>query len=393
MGIRHTDIAIVGGGLAGSIAAAMLSRSGFRILLIDPREVYPSDFRCEKLDGGQVETLEKTGLAKAVLSVATLDGSAWVARRGRLLDNKPSDQWGIRYDALVNTMRAQIADSSVFVHSKVQAISTSPERQILTLQNGEEFSARLVVLATGLNIGRRHMLGIERHVLSACHSVTAGFDMHPVGRTAFDFRALTYYPERVSDRLAYLTLFPIGNVMRANLMTYRDLKDPWLSQLRHEPVATLLKSLPRLRRLTGEFQVRGPVKVRPADLCATRGHLQPGIVLVGDAFATSCPAAGTGVGKVFTDVERLCNVYIPRWISTEGMGVKKISAFYEDRVKQASDRASLNRAYSLRSLSTDHSLLWGALRVRNFLGRWAIGQMRRARKRLSVNGLLAHPHL
>jgi 2-polyprenyl-6-methoxyphenol hydroxylase-like FAD-dependent oxidoreductase len=39
--------------------------------------------------------------------------------------------------------------------------------------------------------------------------------------------------------------------------------------------------------------------------------VQPGLVLVGDAFSTSCRAAGTGCDKVFTDVERLCNVYIP----------------------------------------------------------------------------------
>jgi 2-polyprenyl-6-methoxyphenol hydroxylase-like FAD-dependent oxidoreductase len=51
----------------------------------------------------------------------------------------------------------------------------------------------------------------------------------------------------------------------------------------------------------------------------SEGHLQPGIVLVGDAFSTSCPAAGTGTTKVFTDVERLCNVYIPRLRLSEGV--------------------------------------------------------------------------
>ena len=48
--MRHTDIAIVGGGLAGSIVAAMLGRSGVDVVLIDPHPIYPADFRCEKLD-------------------------------------------------------------------------------------------------------------------------------------------------------------------------------------------------------------------------------------------------------------------------------------------------------------------------------------------------------
>jgi 2-polyprenyl-6-methoxyphenol hydroxylase-like FAD-dependent oxidoreductase len=39
--MRHTDIAIVGGGLAGSTAAAMLGRAGVDAVLIDPHPVYP----------------------------------------------------------------------------------------------------------------------------------------------------------------------------------------------------------------------------------------------------------------------------------------------------------------------------------------------------------------
>ena len=71
--MRHTDIAIVGGGLAGSIAAAMLGRSGADVVLVDPHPIYPADFRCEKLDSTQVAILEKTGLLGPVLRAATHD--------------------------------------------------------------------------------------------------------------------------------------------------------------------------------------------------------------------------------------------------------------------------------------------------------------------------------
>ena len=114
--------------------------------------------------------------------------------------------------------------------------------------------------------------------------------------------------------------------------------------------------MPGLRKLTGEAEVVGPVKIRPADLYVMHGHVQPGVVLVGDAFGTSCPAAGTGTSKVFTDVERLCNVYIPQWFATDGMGVDKIGAFYADPVKNACDRYSFDKAFSLRSMSIDEGL-------------------------------------
>jgi 2-polyprenyl-6-methoxyphenol hydroxylase-like FAD-dependent oxidoreductase len=389
--MRYTDIAIVGGGLAGSTAAAMLGRAGIPAILIDPHTMYPPDLRCEKISGDQVNILRRTGLAEATLRAATLDGRVWLARFGYLLDKKPSDQYGIMYDTLVNTMRTQIPDDVETIHAKATTISTSAERQKIVLSNGDEISARLVVLSNGLNVGLRHTIGIERRVISECHSITVGFDFTPVGRPTFDFPALTYYPERSHHRMAYLTLFPIGNVMRANLMVYRRMDDPWFRQLRQMPEQTLLAMMPGLRRIAGKFKVTGQVKIRPADLYESSGHRQPGLVLVGDAFATSCPAAGTGTDKVFTDVERLCNLYIPDWLSTDGMGTDKIATFYDDPVKRACDAASTAKAYHLRSLSTADGLSWRARRWVRFMARWGEGLLRQLRDRLTA-GSSAQEH-
>jgi 2-polyprenyl-6-methoxyphenol hydroxylase-like FAD-dependent oxidoreductase len=382
--MRYTDVAIVGGGLAGSTTAAMLGRAGIPAILIDPHTMYPPDLRCEKISGDQVDILRKTGLAEATLRAATLDGHVWLARFGYLLDKKPSDQYGIMYDTLVNTMRAEIPDDVETIHAKAIAISTSAERQKVALSSGEEISARLVVLSNGLNVGLRHTLGIERRVTSECHSIMAGFDFTPVGRSTFDFPALTYYPERSHDSMAYLTLFPIGNVMRANLLVYRPMDDPWFRQLRQTPEQTLLAMMPGLRRIAGRFKVTGQIKIRPADLYVTEGHRQPGIVLVGDAFATSCPAAGTGTDKVFTDVERLCNLYIPDWLATDGMDEGKIAAFYDDPIKTACDDWSTAKAYHLRSLSTDNGLSWRARRWARFMARAGEGLLRQVRDRLTA---------
>jgi len=378
--MRYTDVAIVGGGLAGSTAAAMLGRAGVSAALIDPHPVYPPELRCEKLGGDQLDLLRKTGLAEPTLRATTLDGEVWEVRFGYVVASKPSDQHGIMYDTLVNTMRAQIPPGVETIFTKVSGISNGDERQQVTLSNGEQLSARLVVLANGLNIGLRTMLGIERQVISSCHSITLGFDVAPVGRAAFDFPALTYWPKRASSRMAYMTIFPIGGTMRVNLMVYRDMSDPWLPQFRKAPEAAMRALMPRLQRMMGDFRVSGPIKIRPADLCTTSGYLQPGIVLVGDAFSTSCPAAGTGTTKVFTDVVRLCNVYIPRWLTTQGMDAQKIAQFYDDPEKHACDTRSRAKAYHLRSLSIDNGLSWRAQRWARFLVRLAQGMLRAVRK-------------
>jgi 2-polyprenyl-6-methoxyphenol hydroxylase-like FAD-dependent oxidoreductase len=374
--MRVTDVAIVGGGLAGSTAAAMLSRAGIRAVLIDPHPTYPPDFRCEKLDASQVALLHKTGLAGPVLRAATCDDEISVARFGRLIDRRPNAQCGFFYDTLVNTVRAEIPPEGVFISAKVTAIESSSDRQTLMLSTGEFISARLIVLANGLNLALRQQLGIGREVLSACHSISIGFNLTPVGRRGFDFRALTYFPERVADRMAYLTLFPIGHVMRANLFVYRDMQDPWIRQMKTAPQEALQALMPGLHKLTGETEV-SDVKIRPVDLVVSTNYRQAGIVLVGDAFATSCPAAGTGCNKVLTDVELLCNHHIPRWLESEDMGADKIAAFYDDPLKVACEEFCRDKAFFLRALSTETGVLWRARRLMRFVGGAGVGALRR----------------
>jgi 2-polyprenyl-6-methoxyphenol hydroxylase-like FAD-dependent oxidoreductase len=382
--MKYTDIAIIGGGLAGSTAAAMLGRASISATLIDPHPVYPPDFRVEKLAGReQLERFRKTGIAETVLRSATHDRENWIARFGYLLDSRPIEQHGIMYDRLVNAVRAEIPRAVESIVAKALSISTSAERQRIALSNGDVISARLVVLASGLNIGIRRMLGIERRIISPCHSISVGFNLVPVGRAFFDFPALTYFSERPDDRTPYISIFPVGNAMRANLFAYRQIDDPWLQQMRRAPEQTLHATLPRLRTVTGEFKISGDVKIRPADLYVSSGHCQPGLVLVGDAFETTCPVTGTGTDKVFTDVERLCNVHIPAWLATDGMAIDKIAAFYDDPVKKACDAWSSAKAFNFRSVSVDNGLYWQAQRWARFMAWLGKGILRRMHGRLN----------
>ncbi len=377
------DVAVVGGGLSGSTAAAMLGRAGISAVLIDVHQAYPNDFRAEKIVDLQIPLLKSTGVAKSVLSAATADEEVWIACFGRIVEARRNGQYNIFYDTLVNAVRADVPANIEFIHGKVAGIELSTDRQRLVLSNDREISARLVILANGLNTALRQSLGMKAAVLSECHSISAGFNVTPVGRSSFNFRSLTYYSEQPESRVAYLTLFLVNSTMRANLFFYRHMQDPWLRQLREAPVETLFTALPNLHRLIGDIEVAGAVKIRPVDLSVTLNCRKPGVVLVGDAFSTSCPAAGTGVSKVFTDVERLCNVYVPRWLATPGMDEGKISAFYEDPDKVACDKRSLARAFSVRSLSIDPAPLWRAQRLSRYVALRAMALRRQAAGQLN----------
>jgi len=223
--MRHAEIAIVGGGLAGSTAAVMLGRAGHNAVVIDPHAIYPDDFRCEKLDASQIALLRMTGVAEAVHRAATIDKEVWIGRSGHIVEKRPSAQWDILYGDLVNVIRAEIPPAVGVIHGKVTAVSTGAEHQQVALSNGEQICARLVIMANGLNIGLRENLGIKREVTSLCHSISIGFWIKPAERGSFPFRALTYYTEDASSRVAYVTMFPIGSMMRANLFVYRDMHE------------------------------------------------------------------------------------------------------------------------------------------------------------------------
>ena len=105
------------------------------------------------------------------------------------------------------------------------------------------------------------------------------------------------------------------------------------------------------------------------DIAVARNVRQPGIVLIGDAYQTSCPAAGTGVSRLLTDVERLCRAHIPQWLASPGMPTAKIAAFYDDPEKQAMDVHALGLARYRRSLTIDTSLPWRTQRQAQYLRR------------------------
>jgi len=381
--VRQTDIAIIGGGLAGSTAAAMLGRAGMSAILIEPHQVHPPELRCEKISGGvQLERLRKTGLVDAVLGAATHDDEIWIARFGRVIDKRPSQQHGFLYDTLVNTVRGEIPSSIEIIHAKATSIATSDDRQTVGLSNGEKISARLVILANGASVSLRNQLNIGRPVISANHSISVGFDIAPVNRARFAFPALTYFAETTVHRTAYVTLFPIGDTMRGNLFVYRETDDPWIRQMRRTPEAALDACLPKLRALIGDYKISGDIRIRPIDLYESDNVVQPGVVLVGDAFASPCPGSGCGTDKVFTDVAQLCSIHIPNWLATDGMSADKIAQYYADPLKLECDAWATGKAFKLRSVTIENSLYWRAQRWARFFGRLGEGMVRRTRETL-----------
>jgi 2-polyprenyl-6-methoxyphenol hydroxylase-like FAD-dependent oxidoreductase len=363
------DVAIVGGGLAGSLAAAVLARAGYRVALIDKRAVYPEEFRVEKISGQQVDILRRLGFIDELEAVACPYAGVLNIREGKVIDVSGGLSYGLPYAGLVAMARQLLPDPSSFIVDQVLSLSCSEDLQHLSLASGNRVTSRLVVLATGMSGALGYNLGITRRILAARHSVSFGFTIAKSDSSPFAFPALTCYGDRSADGIDYLSIFPIAGGMRANLFMFRDPNDPIMRELRREPKATLLHLMPGLQPYLGDFRVIDRVQSWVMDLAKVEGHLQPGVVLIGDAFQTSCPAAGTGVSRLLVDVERLCTVHLPGWLETGGMNTEKISQFYSDRDKIASDERAFRMAHFRQALTSNSGIRWNVRRRLHFLRR------------------------
>jgi 2-polyprenyl-6-methoxyphenol hydroxylase-like FAD-dependent oxidoreductase len=344
----HVDVAIVGGGMAGAVAAHLLARQGISAVVVDLRAEYPSAFRCEKLTVDQIEHLDRIGLGEAVRAIASPYASVDMAVGSKVVDRKPVTELGVRYETMVNAVRKAWPEEVNFIVARVDKVLAGPDRQSVLLADGRRIDARLVVMASGGAEKLRAGLGVGRRVLRPAHSVCVGVSLKRTDGADFPFEAMIHQGARVGEGVAFASLFPMEGALRLNLFSFRGLDDPRIVLVRKDPLKGLAALAPGLLDLIGPVAALGPAELHLVDLFESEGHVRPGAVLVGDAFRASCPSTGTGVTRLLTDVTQLCEVHIPDWLETPGMGSDKIARYYADPAKIACDASAARMAETSR---------------------------------------------
>jgi 2-polyprenyl-6-methoxyphenol hydroxylase-like FAD-dependent oxidoreductase len=316
--------------------------------------------RCEKLCGEQLALIEALGVADALAALPAPPG----ARRSLL-------ERGFRYDELVNAMRGLWPSSLHFVHDRARGIVEGPERRRLELAGGETIEAGLIVLAAGPSPHFRQTLGLRRHVLSERHSVCIGFSITPrAGGGPLPFEGLVRHGASAGDGVGFASFFPVGEAMRVNIFLYHDPRSETVRRLRADPIGGLIELIPSLGELLGQAELASPTEVRSTDLCRTRADLRPGVVIIGDAASSSCPATAIGVTRVLTDVRQLADVHVPNWLRSPGFSTQKMEQFDADPVRVRLDAVADRRARTGRRLATDITPAWRLRRRLANFRRW-----------------------
>lgn len=352
------DIVIVGAGLAGSAAATVLARRGLAVTVVDPYAECPPMFRAEKIEPSQAALFRALDLFDGVEPATRMIREIIHGRQGRVVHRKEIEQFGIAYCDIVNSVRAQMPSQVEFRQTRVEAINADPKRPSVVLTDGTRIECRLVVVATGMLGQMSERLGLTKTIVKDELSMAFGFMLERADGQPFAFDAVTYSPESIADKVGYLTLFRMGQFMRGNVFAYWGPREAATREMTREPVAFLKRVLPGLEAVIGSYSVAGKVEVFKIDLYRMRDCALPGVVLVGDACQSVCPATGMGLTKVLTDVDVLCNECLPGWLAVDEIGTQQTASFYAHPRKTAVDDRAVRLALAGRASVLDNSLHW-----------------------------------
>jgi 2-polyprenyl-6-methoxyphenol hydroxylase-like FAD-dependent oxidoreductase len=348
----------VGAGLAGASTAVALGRRGYSVAIVDPNPTFPSLFRAEKIEPDQADLLRSLELFDDVAPGTWPIREIVHGRGGKVLYRRPIEQFGISYKDIVNRVRAQYPQSVHAIVGRVESVQGSAKQSEAILVDGRRLQAKLLVLSDGMGTSLVASLGAERRMLKSDLSLAFGFMLERLDSKAFDFDAVTYRPLTVRDSVGYLTLFRMGSSMRGNLFVYWPPSAQPTRDFMREPSSALLRLLPGLDAVIGSFAVSGKVQPFKIDLYRMENLGIPGVVAIGDAYQSVCPSTGTGLSKVLTDVDVLCNSFAPNWLSMESISATEIEKFYVNPRKAAKDAYSMRHALSGRASVVDGSLHW-----------------------------------
>ena len=308
------EVAVIGGGMVGGALALGLAQHGFTVTVIeravppafDPTS--PPDVRISAISAASVSLLRGLGVWDAVLGMRAhpyrrLETWEWqnahvafdaselkLPHLGYMVENN------VLQRALWQALEAH-PQVTLRVPSCVKSMQYDGDRQVLTLDDGDTLTVKLVVGADGANSQVRQMAGIGIHAWhyqQACMLISVECENAPGDSTWQQFTP--------GGPRAFLPLFD----NRASLVWYD-------TPARIRQLQAL--SMPQLEREIAQHFPARLGKVTPVAAGAfplTRRHALkyalPGLALVGDAAHTIHPLAGQGVNLGYRDVDALLDV-------------------------------------------------------------------------------------
>lgn len=340
----QADLIIVGAGMVGSALALALKDSGLDILLIDgsPLSVKPFDAeaafepRVSALSAASQRILDRLGAWPGVVArraspygeMQVWDGTGTGAIHfsaasvhadvlGHIVENR------VVQDALLEPLH----DSGIGLmpNARLEHLRHSGDDWLLTLVDGRQLRAPLVIAADGANSAVRRLAGCATREWDYLHHaiVTSVRCEQPHRRTAWqrftDDGPLAFLPlDRQGDEHWCSIVWSVTPEEAERLMALDD--DAFCSALGEA-----------FEHCLGRVEHSDPRLCIPLRQRHAKRYVEPGLALIGDAAHTIHPLAGQGVNLGFLDAAVLAEVLLHARARGERLADEKVLSRFERR--------------------------------------------------------------
>jgi len=168
----QTDVAVVGAGPAGSVAAQRLAAVGVRVVLLE-RATFPRDKPCgDGVSGRGLAVLVRAGLDEWVSQFPAPKVLRLTSPDGQVLDVRPETGGGYCYGRTIprRLLDARLAQAAVEAGvrlvegTRVRGVEWAGGSRPSVVADGLEVTAQLVILADGSRAPVTRHLGLVREL-------------------------------------------------------------------------------------------------------------------------------------------------------------------------------------------------------------------------------------
>jgi menaquinone-9 beta-reductase len=302
------DVVVVGGGPAGASAAYWLARAGHDVVVLE-RKRFPREKTCgDGLTPRAVRQLQDMGLEPRLRDFHRYDGLRAIAH-GITLElawpdhpELPAYGYVVRRRDLDQAVAEGAAAAGATVRQGVEAtgphVADGLVRGAVTA-DGEEVTARYVVVADGANSRFGRALGVTRNRAWPQGMAIRGYWASPLHADPWIESALDVRDRNGNVLPGYGWVFPLGdgtiNVGVGLLSTFRDYKDVNTSHL----LAEFASTAPSYWGIDAGAPIAPPTGGRLPMGGSISPNVGPTWVLIGDAAGVINPFNGEGIDYAY----------------------------------------------------------------------------------------------